>query len=87
VIEGDEDADDTAAGGASRLHLWSNRGYVGRAEARANSTGALLALYYSKALFRFYQNSNFLYSLSITSILGYMHEAVNVYKKITNCTV
>jgi hypothetical protein len=26
-------------------------------------------------------NSNFLHSLSITSILGYMHEAVNVCKK------
>jgi hypothetical protein len=29
----------------------------------------------------------FTLSLSITSILGYMHGAVNVCKKITNCTV
>jgi hypothetical protein len=27
------------------------------------------------------------YIFSITSILEYIHEAVNVYKKITNCTV
>jgi hypothetical protein len=32
-------------------------------------------------------NSKFLHSLSITSILEHMHGAVNVCKKITNCTV
>jgi hypothetical protein len=44
-------------------------------------------IYCSKALFRCTPNSNFLHSLSITSILGHMHGAVNVCKKITNCTV
>jgi hypothetical protein len=40
-----------------------------------------------QALFRWLPNSKFLHSLSITSILEHMHGAVNVYKKITNCTV
>jgi hypothetical protein len=39
------------------------------------------------ALFRSLPTSNFLHSLSITSILGHIHGAVNVCKKITNCTV
>ena len=42
---------------------------------------------HSWALFRYPQNSKFFHSLSITSIFSRLHEALNVGKKITNCTV
>jgi hypothetical protein len=38
-------------------------------------------------MFRYPPNSKFFHSLSVTSIFGYMYEALNVDKKITNCTV
>jgi hypothetical protein len=57
----------------------------GKKSRRISSTLAIGST--TKALFRSPQNSNFLHSLSITSILGHMHGAVNVCKKITNCTV
>ena len=41
----------------------------------------------SRALFRYPQNSKFFHSLSITSIFSRLHGALNVGKKITNCTV
>ena len=41
----------------------------------------------TKALFRLLPNSKFFHSLSITSIFSRLHGALNVGKKITNCTV
>ena len=41
----------------------------------------------AKALFRLPQSSKFFHSLSITSNFERMHGALNVGKKVTNCTV
>ena len=56
-------------------------------EAKATGKPAVIEFIATCALFRSPPNSKFFHSLSITLIFRRMHGALNVYKKITNCTV